>query len=177
MAKHVILENYTFSPSTFTVTVNGKNIRPEQLLLITNVTANTVIYNFSDPSLGYASYSNSTNAATGLETTVIILDYNTSAMNITDAISILVEETYTEISISETLRDPVDKLRVSNPQALIDTDFEYGPQPTKWEQLTLLNNRPSAYYNAGNVLSAAANTVTSITAVNQTVYVACPYVR
>lgn len=28
-------------------------------------------------------------------------------------------------------QDPVGKLRVSTPQALIDTDFEYGAQPTK----------------------------------------------
>ncbi len=54
MAKHVILESYTFTPSTKTIVVNGKQIRQEQLLLITNVTRNTVIYNFSDPNLGAA---------------------------------------------------------------------------------------------------------------------------
>ena len=42
--------------------------------------------------------------------------------------------------------DPVDKLRVSQPQALIDTDFEYGTQPTKWESIALQNNRQSCYY-------------------------------
>jgi hypothetical protein len=42
--------------------------------------------------------------------------------------------------------DPVDKLRVSQPQALIDTDFEYGQQPTKWESINLQNNRQGAYY-------------------------------
>ena len=43
--------------------------------------------------------------------------------------------------------DAVDKLRVSTPQALIDTDFEYGIQPTKWETLSLQNNRPSCFYD------------------------------
>jgi hypothetical protein len=38
MAKHVILEAYSFTPSTRTVVVAGKNIRREQLLLITNTT-------------------------------------------------------------------------------------------------------------------------------------------
>lgn len=171
MAKHVILESYSFSPSTYTITINGKNIRREQLLLITNVTLGTVIYNFSDPSLGAVSYTNSTNSITGLETTLIILEYNTSAMAATDDLSILVEETYTEIMPAETLRDPVDKLRTSSPQSLIDTDFEYGVQPTKWEQLTLLNNRPSAFYDN----TAPLNTVTSITAVGKTVYVATNY--
>ena len=44
--------------------------------------------------------------------------------------------------------DPVGKFRVSQPQALIDTDFEYGTQPTKWESIALQNNRQSMYYIA-----------------------------
>ena len=43
-------------------------------------------------------------------------------------------------------QDPVGKMRMSQGQALIDTDFEYGPQPTKWETLALQNNRSTAYY-------------------------------
>ena len=43
-------------------------------------------------------------------------------------------------------QDPVGKMRMSMPQALIDTDFEYGQQPTKWESIALQNNRQSAYY-------------------------------
>ena len=148
MAKHVIIEQYAFTPATNTIVVTGKNIRREQLLLITNVTAGTVIYNFSDPSLGFASYTNAVAATTGLETTTIVLNYSTAAMNATDKLAILTEESYQEIVPSETMRDPVDKLRVSEPQALIDTDFEYGVQPTKWEQVTMLNNRPSAFYDA-----------------------------
>lgn len=42
-------------------------------------------------------------------------------------------------------QDPVGKMRVSTPQALIDTDFEYGQQPTKWESIALQNNRQSVY--------------------------------
>lgn len=147
MAKHVVLESYTFNPSTKTVVVTGKNIRREQLLLITDVTAGTVIYNFSDPSLGFSSYTNAVDPVTGLETTTIVLAFATSSLNSTDKLSILVEETYQEITPSETLRDPVDKLRVSTPQALIDTDFEYGMQPTKWESVVLTNNRPSVFYD------------------------------
>ena len=164
MAKHVILESYSFNKDTRTIIVTGKNIRREQLLLITNVTAGTVIYNFSDPSLGFTSYTNSVNSITGLETTTIILTYNTAAMNAEDKLSILVEETYQEITPSEILRDPVDKLRVSTPQSLIDTDFEYGQQPTKWESITLLNNRPAAFYDPTvtsviSAMTASSNTV------------------
>ena len=156
MAKHVILEAYTFVPSTKTITVTGKNIRREQLLLITNVTAGTVIYNFSDPSLLSSSYTNAVDSTTGQETTTIILSYNTAAMGSTDKLSILTEETYQEMMPAEVMRDPVDKLRVSTPQALIDTDFEYGSQPTKWESLNLLNNRPSALYDPTQGISNTA---------------------
>jgi hypothetical protein len=170
MAKHVITEQYSFTPSTKTIVVTGKNIRREQLLLITNTTAGTVIYNFSDPSLG-CTLTNSTNTATGLETTTIVTTYNTAAMASTDKLAILTEETYQEIIPSEVMRDPVEKLRVSEGQALIDTDFEYGLQPTKWEQLNLLNNRPSAFYDVTNPLTitgigASGKVVTVLTTAN-----------
>jgi hypothetical protein len=74
------------------------------------------------------------------------------------------------IAPSETLQDPVGKLRVSTPQALIDTDFEYSTQSTKWESLNLLNNRPSAFYDVTspltitNVTGAGTRVVTVATA-------------
>jgi hypothetical protein len=49
---------------------------------------------------------------------------------------------------SEEFTDPVNKLRVSLPQSLIDTDFEYGGQLTKWENLAMTNNRPFAFNSA-----------------------------
>jgi hypothetical protein len=164
MAKHVILESYTFTASTRTIVVTGKTIRREQLLLITNTSTGTVIYNFSDPALGASSYATAVDATTGNETTTIVLSYNTTAMSNSDKISILVEETYHELLPAEVMRDPVDKFRVSTPQSLIDTDFEYGQQPTKWESITLLNNRPSAFYDPTttsviSAMTASSNTV------------------
>ena len=166
MAKHVILEAYTFTPSTKTIVVNGKYIRKEQLLLITNTTTGTVIYNFSDPNLQTTSLTTSVSTTTGQETTTIVLNFNTAAMSSTDKLAILTEETYTEIIPSEVMRDPVEKLRVSTPQSLIDTDFEYGLQPTKWEQINLLNNRPSTFYD-----STAPITITNVAASGKTVTV------
>jgi hypothetical protein len=53
--------------------------------------------------------------------------------------------------------DAVERLRVSNPQSLIDTDFEYGLQSTKWETLELMNNIPSFYSKTDdNILPAEA---------------------
>ena len=48
MARKAILETgYTFTPSTNTIVI-PRAIQRERLILITNVTTNTVIYNFSD---------------------------------------------------------------------------------------------------------------------------------
>ena len=80
--------------------------------------------------------------------TVIILNYNTSSMNATDKLQIFVDEYEETIRPAEILLDPVSKMRVSTPQSLIDTDFEYGLQPTKWESLQTIANRPSFYTNA-----------------------------
>ena len=56
-----------------------------------------------------------------------------------------IDEYDEKFSPSETFTDPVGKFRVSEPQSLIDTDFEYGTQTTKWENLSLVNNRPASY--------------------------------
>ena len=170
MAKHVIVESYSFTPATRTVVLTGKNVRREQLLIITNVTTNTVVYNFSDPDLKATSYVNAVDATTGQETTTIVLAYNTTSMSSTDKLSVMVEESYQEMMPAEVMRDPVDKLRVSTPQSLIDTDFEYGMQPTKWESLTLMNNRPSAFYDTTQGISNTARTDINFVGSNASAY-------
>jgi hypothetical protein len=55
-----------------------------------------------------------------------------------------------EIQFPKEFIDPVTKLRVSQPQTLIDTDFEYGLQPTKWETVELINNTPSFFSASGD---------------------------
>lgn len=49
-----------------------------------------------------------------------------------------------------TFVDPVSKIRVSQPQNLIDTDFEYGLQETKWETLERVNNIPTFFARPGD---------------------------
>lgn len=158
MAKRVIGEQYVFTPSSRTVTVNGKAIQRERLVLILNVTTNTVLYNFSDSSLTASSYVVST--AGNVETTTITLSYNTSAMSSSDKLSIIVDEVNESFQPAESVTDPVGKIRTSTPQALIDTDFEYGVQATKWETLSLTNNRPSAFFDPTQGISNISSTVT-----------------
>ena len=66
-------------------------------------------------------------------------------MAATDPLQIFTEDDNVSFVPEEGLYDAVNKFRVSQPQALIDTDFEYGTQPTKWENLAMVNYRPFAY--------------------------------
>ncbi len=71
MARKAILETgYTFTPSTKTVVI-PRTIQRERLILITNVTTNQVIYNFSDANLKATSYTVSGTA----DTTTVVLNY------------------------------------------------------------------------------------------------------
>jgi len=62
-----------------------------------------------------------------------------------DEIQIFVEDDASTFRPEEAFVDPVHKFRVSNPENLIDTDFEYGLQSSKWETLELSNNVPSSW--------------------------------
>jgi hypothetical protein len=77
----------------------------------------------------------------------------------THSLSIVVDEPAELFAPDETFQDPVGKIRVSTPQALIDTDFEYGLQPTKWETLTLINMRPSFFVNTQSPITVSNITI------------------
>jgi len=149
MARKILNEtSYTFTPLTKTVVI-PRYVAQEKLILITNVTTNKVIYNFSDASLKATSYVTAMSGATG--TTTIVLNYNTSTMSSTDKLQFTIDEYSEAIRPVEELIDPVGKMRVSNPKSLIDTDFEYGTQITKWENITMIDNRPFAYQQVPNI--------------------------
>ena len=135
--------NYTFTPSTKTIVIDG-NVSQKRLLLITNTRTNQIIYNFSDSALTATSvtYNSVTNQ------TSIVLAYNTTSMLSSDPLQIFTEDENTTIIPTEILYDPVNKFRTSQPQALIDTDFEYGTQLSKWENLSTINARPFAFPSA-----------------------------
>jgi hypothetical protein len=167
MARKVLLEvGYTFNPATRTIVFN-KAVQVERLVLITNVTTGTVIYNFADSNLRATTYTvNAANYQQGAsvdfntkvvtgakDTTTVVLNYNTSAMNANDKLQIIVDEYEEKFMPADPLVDPVAKLRVSTPQSLIDTDFEYSVQPSKWEALSLVQNYPSFYAKGSGGIS------------------------
>lgn len=170
MAKNLIRQ-YVFAPGgagAGTVRIPGRYVH-EQILLITNTTRNQIIYNFSDPA-----YSNTTvaftsgNDATNFPTlvqradgyTTITLSASTSGQNSTDRLQILVEETENGIKIRPWAfgTDAIERMRVSTPQSMIDADFEYGLQPTKWAGYGLMRGYPSVYEFPGVDLTVSAIT-------------------
>jgi hypothetical protein len=102
--------SYTFNPSAKTITFSGlgQSIDLQNILLITNTTANTIIYNFADSSSGAVSFSNN----------VLTLDYNTTSMASTDKLQIYVDVPAYEESLHDLLRR-MNKLLESN--AVVDS--------------------------------------------------------
>lgn len=147
---------YEFYPTENKIVV-PRIIRQDRLMLITNVTSGRVIYNFADTATGAYSFT-TINDSTATPYTEIILKYNCGAMRADDALAIIVDEPNETITFTEPLMDAVNKLRVAAPQSLMDTDFEYGVQGSKWEALTLASNYPSFFSRAtgGNSFDVAS---------------------
>jgi len=156
MAK-TLVKQYTFTPGAAnagTIVIPGR-VQLEQLLLITNTTKNIIIYNFADATFAgtTAVFSTGNTAVNSTLTqrqdgfTTITLSYSTTGMSGSDTLQILYEETENGVKIRPWAfgTDAIERMRVSTPQSLIDADFEYGLQPTKWAAYGLLRGYPSIY--------------------------------
>lgn len=143
MARRAITDQgIIFNPSTSTITIPRVVLR-KNLLLITNITQNKIIYNFSDPAVGLVSHTLTNNPND--PSTILVLEYNTASMQASDVLQIMVDEPYETFIAEPSMLDAVGKLRISDPESLIDTDFEYGVQGSKWESLSLQNNYPTFF--------------------------------
>ncbi len=165
MAKRLIFD-YTFDPANDRITVDG-NVATRRILLITNITDNIVLFNFADPTKKIVNrvYDPAT------ETTAFTLQYDCAAMSATDEIQVFIEEEATRFTPEDPLLDPVNKLRISQPNTLIDTDFEYGLQSSKWETLERVNEVPAFYAATGD--SPLTNIIEITTAGTRLVTVSC----
>lgn len=132
----------------------------EDILLITNTTKNEIIYNFSNINTGgqvnfksnkneidndFSKYLQTTDTITK-----IYLNYNTSLHNETDVLQIFVEKVENGKSVVVTRpydfgTDAIERMRVAQPLSMLDADFEYGLQPTKWAAIGTLRGYPSVY--------------------------------
>jgi hypothetical protein len=142
------------------------------ILLITDTANGEVIYNFADPSnsikIEHKKLKSSGNGEpvsdvdfrTYIQTsgsiTELYLSKDTSNLTDITSIQIFVENDVTTIRPWDFGTDAIERMRVAAPQAMLDADFEYGLQPTKWQQLSLLRSYPSIYEIPGTDLSISS---------------------
>ena len=147
-----------------------------ELLLITNTTDNTVLYTFNDSAQGatvsfkreYESGTSNTTAFVDPDfpkafhgndvITTIFLNADTSADNASDDLQIFVEDDEVRTRPHDFGTDAIERLRVAQPESMLDADFEYGLQPTKWQAIATQRGYPSIYEVPGTDFDIASVT-------------------
>jgi hypothetical protein len=157
MARQLV-EKYVFTPGDAglgTVKFPGK-CDETQLLLIANKTTQNNIYAIGDPTrsgtLSYDPDDNSTFYSEQNGVTTVTLNYDTSSMLGTHKIAVYTDAPRQQGNIIRPYAfgvDAVERMRTSNPQSLIDADFEYGLQTTKWQNYTEIRGVPGIYEKPG----------------------------
>jgi len=154
--------------------------RLEQLLLITDTTTNTILYNFSDSSHAAGVNLTTTYGAnttypdsdfpafkqTADYVTVITFDIDTTTALKTDGIQIFVEDKEIRTRPYDFGTDAIERQRVAPPQSMLDADFEYGLQPTKWQAIGIARGYPSIYEVPGTDISVVSVSTDASTGTN-----------
>jgi hypothetical protein len=136
----------------------------DKLLLITNSVNNQIIYNFSDGNLGATATFDSPHNSNGVDldedfpafinttdyVTVLELRADTSTCSSTDDIQIFIESEEQKTRPYDFGTDAIERMRVAPPQSMLDADFEYGLQPTKWQAIGVARGYPSVYELPGS---------------------------
>jgi hypothetical protein len=162
MARQLV-EKYIFSPNVAgsgTVKFPGK-VDLTQLLIIANKTQQTNIYAIGDPTKnGTIEYDATDTTFMGgtaqyseqVGVTTVTFAADTSTMLSTDKLAIYSDAPKYVGNITRPYAfgvDAIERQRVANPQSLIDADFEYGLQPTKWQNYTDIRGIPGIYEKPG----------------------------
>jgi hypothetical protein len=129
----------------------------KDILLITNTSRNIIYYNFADPSykaeITYTETYDSDFAGAlygNDRITTITFDIDTSTHMVTDSIQIFVEAKEQTVRLNSIATDAMERQKVGIPQSMLDADFEYGLQPTKWQTISTMRNYPSVYEIPGS---------------------------
>ena len=139
----------------------AEGIDSSRLLLITDTSSGNVLYNFADPA-NNITIETKTGVSSGdgkplsdldfpkwhqtADTiTTINLSADTSSLLPTTDIQIFVEDEWQTIRPWTFGTDAIERMRVASPQAMLDADFEYGLQPTKWQAIATQLGYPSIY--------------------------------
>jgi hypothetical protein len=157
MARQLI-EKYIFTPGAAnagTVKFPGK-VDETQLLIITNKTTQENIYALGDPtrsgSLVYDSTDTTTFYSEQDGVTTVTLAKDTSSMLSSHKIAVYTDAPKQQGNIIRPYAfgvDAIERIRVANPQSLIDADFEYGLQTTKWQNYADIRGVPGIYEKPG----------------------------
>jgi len=161
------VSNYTFTASTKTLKIAGF-VPQHKLLMVTHIPSGTVLQQFAAPDSGVTSYSydqSSTALDTDSGVTTFVLENPCTGVTDNDILQIVVEENQITTRPFDFGVDAIERTRVSNPQSMIDADFEYGLQGTKWQTYNSVNNIPGIYELPGQDI-----TITSITTNNTSPY-------
>jgi len=146
-------EKYVFDASAGTVKVPG-HIELHDLLLISNATRGIVIANQFEIGKTFTKTHSHPTLNTDPDFPYSIdgvctftLDYDTSSMSDDDELSIYIDDERQGLKVRpfDFGTDAIERIRVANPQSLIDADFEYGLQDTKWQSIGLNRNIPSFF--------------------------------
>jgi len=147
------------------------NYDTSEVLLITDANNGNILYNFSD-NANTASFSYKQGNSSGdgrplsdvdfeywYQTTdtitTIELSADTTSLTVGSPIQVFVEDPNQQIRPWEFGTDAIERMRVAAPQAMLDADFEYGLQPTKWQALALQRSYPSLYEIPGTDVGIA----------------------
>jgi hypothetical protein len=165
-------ERYRFIAAQKKIIVSDRHTQND-ILLIINATDGVIIANQVDPGKGFtttyyplpvtdADWEYSTDGYTEL-----LLDYDTTGMSDTDELTIFINDEQKGLKVRpyDFGTDAIERIRTANPQSLIDADFEYGLQNTKWQSIGLNRNIPSFYEFPGQSL-----TVTDIASLGAATY-------
>ena len=155
------------------------NYDSSEVLLITDANNGNILYNFSDNATSSAFIYKQGNSSgdgrplsdvdfeywhqTTDTITTIELSVDTTMLTAGSPIQVFVEEPSQQIRPWDFGTDAIERMRVAAPQAMLDADFEYGLQPTKWQALALQRSYPSLYEIPGTDVAIAAVTTDAST--------------
>jgi hypothetical protein len=144
------------------IRVQGR-VREDDLLIITNVTRGEVLFTFNDPNKlavcnflkDYEGADNDFPSFTQVTDTItsIQLYADTSGHSSTDRLQIFKEEKEVRTRPYDFGTDAIERNRVASAQSMLDADFEYGLQPTKWQAIGMLRGYPSIYEISGTEIA------------------------
>lgn len=148
-------EKYVFNAAARTVKIPA-HIEVNDVLTIINVTAGVVIYSLNEIGKGFnpSNPKDHTHPLLGTDpdfpwsidgVCTFNLEFDTSSMNDDDELLMYIEDERRGLTVRapDAGLDAIERAKVSTPQTLIDADFEYGLQGSKWTQIGFNAGYPS----------------------------------